>query len=189
MWNGNLSRIGIFLIPMLVALGGCDSSAAPIQESRNAGQRADLRVDRQRVDLVRSRVWVLTEEGVVLYRNDRHERVAIHLPGWLLVGATFSCPPDIALGPKGEAIVTSNVVPMLWRINPDTLEVSVHRLELDSDANQDFGFSGFSYSSRHGKYFAVSSTQGSVWSVDPLLTKAQKVQASASNAGACGAIS
>ena len=189
MWNGNFSRIGIFLLPALVALGGCDSSAAPMQESPKAGQPGDLRVDRHRVDPVRSRVWVLTENGVVLYRNDRHERVVIRLPDWLLVGETYSCPPDIALGPKGEAIVTSNVVPMLWRINPETLEVSVHRLELDSDTDKDFGFSGFSYSSRHGKYFAVSSTRGSVWSIDPTLTRAQKVQASASIAGACGAIS
>ncbi len=189
MWNGNFNRIGIFLLPVLVAVAGCDSSAAPVQESPQAGQRSDVRVDRHKVDPVRSRVWVLTENGVVLYRNDRHERIVIRLPEWILVGAAFSCPPDIALGPKGEAIVTSNVVPMLWRINPETLEVSVHRLELDSDSDKDFGFSAFSYSSRHGKYFAVSSTQGSVWSVDPALTKAQKIEASAPIAGACAAIS
>ena len=187
MWNGNFGRIGMFLLPVLAALGGCDSRAAPVQESANSQQQVDMRGDRHRVDPARSRVWVLTENGVVLYRNDRRERVAINLPGWLLIGAAYSCPPDLALGPKGEAIVTSNVVPMLWRIDPDTLEVSVHRLELDSDTDKDLGFSGLSYSSRHGKYFAVSSTHGSVWSVDSLLTKAQKVQTSI--AGACGAIS
>ena len=189
MWNGNFGRIGIFLLPVLVALGGCDSRAAPVQENRQAGQRSDLRVDRHRVDLVRSRVWVLAESGVVLYRNDRRERVAIQLPEWLRVGTQYTCPPDLALGPRGEAIVTSNVVPMLWRIDPDTLNVSVHRLELDADTDKDLGFSGLNYSSRHGKYFAVSSTLGSVWSIDPLLARAQKVHASAPIAGACDAIS
>jgi len=190
MWNGNLGRTGVWLLPALIALGGCDSRAAPRDEGSAAtSERSDLRLNRHQVDLVRNRVWVLTESGVVLYRNHRRERVSIRLPEWLWANATHGCAPDLALGPKGEAIVTSNVVPVLWRIDPNSLAVSVHRLELESDADKDFGFSSLSFSSRHGKYYATSPMLGSVWSIDPLLTRAQKVEASASFAGACGTIS
>jgi len=189
MWNGNLGRIGLSLLPVLVALAGCDSRAAPAQEAPKVSHRSDPGSDRHQVDLVRNRVWVLTENSVVLYQNAQRERTVIPLPEWLWAGAPYGCPPALALGPKGEAIVTSNVVPTLWRIDPATLEVSIHRLELNTDTDKDVGFSGFAYSSRHGKYFAVSSTHGSVWSVDPLLKKAQKVQTSTSFAGTCGAVS
>jgi len=187
MWNGYFGRIGIVFLPVLVALGGCDSRAAPLQEAPSSTpQRSEVRLDRHQMDLVRNRVWVLTESGVVLYRNARRERVVIPLPEWLWVGAPYGCPPDLALGPKGEAIVTSNVVPTLWRIDPETLEVTIHRLELDADTDKDVGFSEVAFSSRHGKYFAVSAKHGSVWSVDPLLGKAHKVQAFA-RADSCGA--
>jgi hypothetical protein len=184
MRHGTLVRIAVLVA--LAALGGCDSRAAPMQAAVDISHRTDLRPDRQQVDLVRNRVWVLTENGVVLYRNDRRERVVIALPEWFSAGAPYGCPPALTLGPKGEAIVTSDVVPTLWRIDPETLQVSVHRLVLDADADKDVGFSALAYSSRHGKYFAVSSQHGSVWSVDPLLAKAQKVGKLAPVAGACG---
>ena len=98
MWNRNFDRIGIFLLPVLVALGGCDSRAAPLQETPSASERSGVRLERQQVDFARNRVWVLTEGGVVLYRNARRERVVIDLPQWLWVGARYSCPPDLALG-------------------------------------------------------------------------------------------
>ena len=189
MWNGNFGRIGTLFLPVLVVLGGCDSRAAPAQETLKVSRQSDLRPDRHQADLVRNRVWVLTENGVVLYQNARRERTVIPLPEWFWAGAPYSCPPDLALGPKGEAIITSDVVPTLWRIDPATLEVSTHRLELDADTDKDVGFSELAYSSRHGKYFAVGSTDGSVWSVDPLLKRAQKVQTPTSFAGICGAVS
>ena len=185
MCNGTLVRIGILLT--LAALVGCDSSASPLQAAVDTSHRNEMRPDRQQIDLVRNRVWVLTENGVVLYQNARRERSVIALPEWFWAGTPYSCPPALTLGPKGEAIVTSDVVATLWRIDPETLQVSVHRLELDADTDKDVGFSELAYSSRHGKYFAVSSQHGSVWSVDPLLAKAQKVGRLAPAAGACGA--
>ena len=186
MWYGNLGRVAILFFPALAALGGCDSRAEPMQVTANASQGSNLHSDRHQVDVVRNRVWVLTEKGVVLYQNARHERTVIPLPEWFWAGAPYSCPPALALGPKGEAIVTSDVVPTLWRIDPVTLNVSVHRLELDADTDKDVGFSELAFSSRHGRYFAVSSKHGSVWSVDPLLAKAQKVDTLAPVADACG---
>ena len=184
MWHGTFTRTGILLT--LVALGGCDSSAAPMQAAVDISHRSDLRSASQQIDLVRNRVWVLTQNGVVLYQNARRERIVIALPEWSWAGRPYSCPPALTLGPKGEAIVTSDVVPTLWRIDPETLAVSVHRLQLDADTDKDVGFTELAYSSRHGKYFAVSAQHGSVWSVDPLLANAQKVGRLAPVAGACG---
>ncbi len=70
--------------------------------------------------------------------------------------STYACAPDIAIGPRGEVVVTSNVLPVLWKIDPDTLAVSVHRLQLDADHDKDVGFSGLAYSEHNGAYFAVS---------------------------------
>ena len=47
------------------------------------------------------------------------------------------------------------------------------------------GFSGLVYSERHGAYFAVSELQGSMWRIDPLLRRAQKIALSEPVRGAC----
>jgi hypothetical protein len=87
--------------------------------------------------------------------------------------------PDLALGPSSEAVITSNVVPTLWRIDPETLVVSVHPLLLDSDTDKDVGFSGLVYSSEHEAFFAVSDAHGSLWRIDRGLERARKIWLSA----------
>ncbi|HEY6822061.1 MAG TPA: hypothetical protein VI321_08565 [Burkholderiales bacterium] len=99
----------------------------------------------------------------------------LSLPGWLWVSEPWSCPPATASGPAGEMIVTSNVLPTLWRIDPRTLAVSVHPLALDADTDRDVGFSALVYSAQQGSYFAVSSTRASLWRIDRELTRAHKV--------------
>jgi len=139
-----------------------------------------------RVDPERNRVWLLTDEGVSVHDVSRPERVAVSLPHWVWVGAAYACPPDLALGPQGEAVITSNVLPTVWRIDPDSFAVTVHPLELDTDKDKDVGFSGLVYSSEHGAFIATSQTQGSLWKIDPLLTRAQKIPLSAPIPEACG---
>ena len=108
--------------------------------------------------------------------NRRASRgVAVKLPGWHWAHEPYACPPAIAIGPRGEALVTSNVLPVLWKIDPQTLAVTVHSLELDADSDKDVGFSGLVYSARDGAYFAVSELHGSLWRIDPLLRRAQKI--------------
>jgi hypothetical protein len=89
----------------------------------------------------------------------------------------------VAIGPHGEAVVTSNVLPVLWKIDPQTLAVSVHRLQLEADKDKDVGFSGIVY--RNGAYFAVSDLQGSLWRIDPLMRRAERIAASEELRGAC----
>ena len=135
---------------------------------------------RYQVDPARNRVWFLTRDGVFFYDVTKPEKIVVPLPGWQWVSAPHGSLPDVTLGPKGEAVITSNIVPTLWRIDPETLAVSVHPLVLDADTNKDVGFSGLVYSSEHGAYFAVSYVYGSLWKIDPLFRRAQKIQLSAS---------
>ena len=179
----------VVLALSIVSIGGCDTSTPPPQQSRTAidmqeAQPANARI---RMDPARNRMWVLTHDGVFLYDTATPKLIAeIALPGWQEVDARYSCPADLAVGPRGEALVTSNVVPTLWRIDPETLAVSVHELALDADREKDVGFSRLTYSVEHGVFFAVSAAHGTLWRIDPLLRRAERVQRSESIRKACG---
>jgi hypothetical protein len=133
---------------------------------------------------VADRSWVI-EAGSLFLEEPGKPRRAIELPGWHWAGEPYACAPAIAVGPRGEAVVTSNVLPVLWKIDPETLAVSVHRLQLDADSDKDVGFSGLVYEERSGAYFAVSGLHGSLWRIDPLLRRAQKIALSEPVRGAC----
>ena len=139
---------------------------------------------RYRAQPERARVWSISEGGLFV-EEARKPRRAIELPQWHWANWPYACAPDIAIGPRGEAVITSNVLPVLWKIDPDTLAVSVHRLELDADNDKDVGFSGLVYSERSGAYFAVDEHHGSLWRIDPLLRRAQKIALSEPVRGAC----
>lgn len=189
MSNGNLATArALFLAAFMVSSGGCDIGAAPSTQASlpklaPQSQSPDVRY---RVDPARHRIWVLTDGGVFLYDLTKPQRVAIALPDWLWVGTAYGCLPDLALGPKGEAVITSNVVPTLWTVHPETLAVSVHPLALDADTDKDVGFSGLAYSAEQRAFFAVSDAHGSLWRIDPLFTKAQKIGLSEPVRAACG---
>ena len=63
------------------------------------------------VDAARGRVWSLTGAGVSLYDRVERRQVTLPLPGWHWAGGAYGCLPDLALGPRGEVIVTSDVLP------------------------------------------------------------------------------
>ena len=133
---------------------------------------------------VADRSWVI-EAGSLFLEQPGKPRRAVELPGWHWAGEPYACAPAVAVGPRGEAVVTSNVLPVLWKVDPETLVVSVHRLQLDADTDKDVGFSGLVYSERNGAYFAVSGLHGSLWRIDPLLRRAQKVGLSQPLRSAC----
>jgi hypothetical protein len=138
------------------------------------------------MDPLRNRMWILTPDGVFVYDVRTPKTIVeVALPSWQSVDDAYSCLPDLALGPRGEAVVTSNIVPTLWKIDPDSLAVSVHELALDADKDKDVGFSGLAYSVQHGAFFAVSGMHGSLWRIDPLLSKGQKISLPAPVREAC----
>jgi hypothetical protein len=157
-----------FLVTLIAAIGGYDIYAASPSEGRASEMR-------YRVDAARHRVWLLSGEGVLVDDAAASRRITVSLPGWQWLRPPWGCAPDLALGPGGEAVITSNVLPTLWRIDPETLAVSVHPLALDSDRDKDVGFSRLVYSSRDAAFFAVGAFDGSVWRIDARLAGARKV--------------
>ena len=131
-------------------------------------------------DATRNHTWVLQSDGVYL-QGKRFE-----LPGWIYAGEPYACGPDLAVDAQGRAVVSSNVVPVLWRIDPSKSQVTTHELALDTDVDKDVGFSGLVYAPDQGVFFAVSGVYGSLWRIDPLLRRAQKIPLSAPIADACG---
>jgi glutamine cyclotransferase len=121
------------------------------------------------------RVWQLTRNGVVAQDAGRTTRVP--LPDWTYAGPRFGCAPSLAVGPDGEAVVTSDVMPTLWRVDPRTLAVTRHELKLDADNDKDVGFFDLAWEAREGAYFAASTADGALWRIDRELKAARKVGA------------
>jgi hypothetical protein len=177
----------VLLVASLTAIAGCDHPVPPSPSRLTAGVSLREPADnaRQRDDPARNRVWLLNLHGVFVYTTTTGKLVEVPLPSWQWVDAPDSCPPDLALGPEGEVVVTSNVVPVLWRIDPNTLAVSMHELALDADNNKDVGFSRLVYSSEHNTYFAVSDVHGSLWQIDRSLREGRKIDRVDMARGAC----
>jgi len=135
-------------------------------------------------DPARNRTWRLEADAVYLQEGPGKRR--IELPGWIYVGEGYACRPDLALDAEGAAVITSNVVPVVWRIDPRAGVASRHELVLDADRDKDVGFTGLAYAPDQGVFFAVSAVYGTLWRIDPLLRRAQHIPTSAPLRNACG---
>lgn len=132
-----------------------------------------------------ARTWHLSPTGVSVRDGRAGKLLAeVALPDWQWAGEPYSCDPAIAVGPGGEVLVTSDVAPTLWRIDPVSLAVTKHQPVIDADSDRDVGFTGLVYSRVHAAYFGVT-YYGSLWRIDPLLRRAQKIALDAPVAGAC----
>jgi hypothetical protein len=186
MWNGNVGKArAVFLAVSIASIAACDMDAPSAQAGQGATAPQSQLQLRYQVDPARNRVWSLTHQGVFLHESATLKKVMLDLPAWQWAGAPYGCLPDLALGPKGEAVVTSDILPTLWRIDPETLAVSVHSPVLDADPDKDVGFCALAYSPEDGAWFAVS-LQGALWRVDPLFRRAEKIALSEPLAKACG---
>ena len=158
--------------------GSRESEATPILSGS---------IIRQRSDSARGRLWVLTMEGMDVYDTLQRRRIAkIGIPGWNWIHEPYACAPDFALGPKGEVVITSNVMATLWRVDPESLAISRHEIAVEPGTGREFGFTGLTYSSSRGAYYGVAALDGSVWRIDPQLRVAREPALSVSSARACG---
>jgi hypothetical protein len=174
------------LAASLIALAGCDAGVSTVPAPTTAGAAADAGI-RYRVNAAHGRIWWLTREGVFVHDARAPQKRFVPIPGWVSVNVAYACPAALALGPNGEALVTSNILPIVWKIDPETLAVSEHALVLDADQDKEVGFSGLVYSAQHAAFFAVSEFgSGSLWRIDPGLTRGEKVALSAPMTKACG---
>ena len=177
--NQSASRLIVGVVAAAMA-AGCEVRSAPrvAGETPPSWYHRTLPVMHFKKDAARERGWVLTTEGVVALDLRTRQTVAyVTLPGWIWVGAGYACPPDLVVGPRGEVLVSSNVVPTLWRVDPVSFDVTRHELTLDADRDRDVGFSALTYSAKQGAYFGSDGL--SSWRIDPSLVEARKLEPSA----------
>lgn len=141
---------------------------------------------RNQIDAARGRVWILTNQDVAVYDPAAKDKLRhVRLPGWFYAVEPYGCLPDFTLGPIGEAIIPSNVMPVLWRIDPKTFAVTRHELRLNVDNDKDVGFTEISHSSAQGEFIAASGIDGTVWRIDRDLRYAYKTAQRLSRARNC----
>lgn len=175
---------GVFISGMLVAASAGTLAIALADTPRWEQTLPALRIQ---VDARRSRAWVLNNDAVYLYDVPTGRLIRrIELPDWSFVGEVYSCAPDLALAPSGAALVTSNVMPVIWEINPDNMTVRQHKLSPDADNDKDVGFTGLAFGQGGRDLFGVSSLLGSAWRIDLAAGKAHKLRLSEPIRGACG---
>jgi len=162
----------VFLAFFLLGLAACDR-ASPISAQGPAPD--DAPEGRMLVDAGRGRIWTLTREGLFLQQVASAEKRAIALPGWVSAGPPYGGEPALALGPGGDVVVTSDVLPVLWRVEPRTLAVVVHPITLDAHRDQDVGFTSLAYSMRDGAFVAESTVPKARWRIDAGLTRAERI--------------
>jgi hypothetical protein len=143
-----------------------------------SGALAQLRVIQ---DAPRHRVWVLRDDAVYLEEAAGSRR--FDLPGWTYAREAYACPPALAIDAQGAAVISSNVISRLWRVDPATSRVTIHDPALDADQGKEVGFTAVAFD--QGVFYAASAAHGSLWRIDAELRRAQKIALSAPLEGAC----
>ena len=170
---------------LLIALAACRPEIPSVQSSAGPVS-TEVGMARELHDAARQRIWRLTQTGLAFENETSGETQIVPLPNWLWAHAEYAgCLPDLALGPTGEVVVTSNITPTLWRVDPQTLAVTERTLWLDAEYGKEIGFTGLVYSPREDVYFAVSALHGSLWRIDPQLRKAHMLMLEEPLRGAC----
>ena len=158
--------VAVIAVAMLSA---CDRSS--LQRERPAA--AKLKV--VRADPARNRLWVLDHEVISVYDNTNGRQLRrIVLPEWIVLPQRYSCLPDLALDSSGTAFVSSNVLPVLWRIDPQRYEVTRIELALDTDTDKDVGFTGLSFAG-DGTLLAAGAMAAALWQIDTSAASARKI--------------
>ena len=171
------------LLPPIAAMVIAASMFAVFDSSLRREDPADAGLEIIRTDAARNRLWLLDHEALTLYDNTNGRRLRrIILPDWVLLGKRYGCPPDLALDSAGAVFVSSNVLPVLWRIGPQRFEVTRIELALDADADKDMGFTGLSFA---GDGTLLAAGFGSLWRIDTSTASARKIATYPALAGAC----
>jgi hypothetical protein len=127
------------------------------------------------IDDAHQRVYLLVRDGVDVRELTGGRTLAhVDLPGWVWVNEKYSCPPDIAFTPERDLLVTSNVLPAVWRIERRSLTATRHELALDREGDRDIGFTRLRWSKELG-VFVGTTDLGERWYVDPSLSTAHRV--------------
>ncbi len=156
------------------ATGLRHSTSIAVQKDRGGDHADPYRI---RVDIQRGRYWMLGGDHVSVYGvADKRLIRKIVLPGWNV--ADFMNVPDMALDRSGAALISSNIVPMLWRIDPESFKVTRMDITLQTKENWDIGFTGLAFAA-DGTLFGVTALAASLWTIKPDEAKATPIELSA----------
>jgi hypothetical protein len=156
------------LVVLAALLAGCDGS------TRREGIAVPL-LQVERTDVAGNRVWVLELDALTVYdRTNRRRLRRVILPDWPVAGPGHACAPDLVLDRSGAALISSNVVPVLWRIDPQRFEVRQIFLTLDSDTDKDVGFTALAFAA-DGTLTAAGASFPSSWRIDLEAATARRV--------------
>lgn len=138
------------------------------------------------VDEKRSRVWVVKRDAVYVYDVGSKNLIRrISLPGWVIVAPPHNCGPGLALLPSGEVLVTTDTLPIIWKIQPETFAVRRYDLFLDADNDKEVGFSALAYRAEGPQLVGFSGQLGSFWQIDLRSRRAHKLHTALPVYGAC----
>ncbi len=136
-------------------------------------------------DQLRGLVWAIDGQSVMLYDGRSRTLIKkVELPNWSYVDEPQSCAPDLVIDAQGHALVSSNVRPDLWRINPRDQSVEHIAIELGTDSDKEVGFTGLALVNPH-TVLAVSAIQGTLWWIDLESRTAGKLDLPRPIRGAC----
>jgi hypothetical protein len=162
---------------LVLLVSACDGSV------RREG-RPEIEFQLVRIDAERNRRWVLELDALTVYDNLNGRRLRrIILPDWVVAGPRDGCPPGLVVEGPGSVLISSNVMPVLWRVGSERFELTRIEVELDSDTDKDVGFSNLSLAS-DGTLLASGSTVSAQWRIDLARARATKLAPQAP-AGAC----
>jgi hypothetical protein len=150
--------------------------AAVLPAVTDAAERHSAPSLRALVDPSGTHRWELQWDSVSLYDAATSQFIRrFALGGAAQSSSRDFCPPDIVADGSGGAYVTSNVQPVLWRVQPATGLVVRHDLAVDSDGAKDFGFIALDRSADGVTLYGVSSNDGATWLLDPRARTASKI--------------
>jgi hypothetical protein len=172
-------RTRLLVVLSAILLSACDGSV------RREGPPPTAWLHVARADVERNRLWVLEPEALSLHDNTNGRLLRrIALPAPFFVGEEHACPPDIAWDAAGTVFASSNVLPVLWRINPRSFEVTRIELELGANGDKDVGFTGLSFAA-DGALIAAGTTYASLWRIDLRTATASRIASYPLSTPAC----
>jgi hypothetical protein len=171
----------VLLVVIGIAAPGTGKNSPNALETYGLHQRETIAV---RMDRVRGRLWVLGLDSLRIYDTATRKPLReLELPSWYITDG--ACAPDLVLDGSGSAVVSSNVVPQLWRIDATTFEVTVVDVTLRGREQWDIGFAALRLTSA-GTLRALSSNANSIWTIDVATGRADMLEAYAVPSSLCG---
>jgi hypothetical protein len=184
--EGIMSKTKLFSNVMsALAVAGCLASPQALAQA-STSQEGLHAVVRAKSDAARGLRWELGWGAVFAYEEASGRFIRrISLADASFSGARGACRPALLLSRSGAVIVSSNIEPVLWRIDPVTFEVRRYDIVPDSDRSKDFGFSALAWDANEKVLYAASAMMGTLWRIDLDAATATKISWSPRIRGEC----